>query len=178
MLLTAVAALGYDAAYRVATSENFWLPYWQRQLGPMTIATPIEGASTLAGHFAFYVSRVLWHPAPWSFALVIAAWRWRAGLMQAWRALPEPMGRGLLFALVFAGLQILMLTPSSRFAERYAFSASYVVAAAGVVAATRSWPTLAVWIRRADERVPALPAVIWLALMLLRLGPGALLPRV
>ena len=43
--------------------------------------------------------------------------------------------RGLIFALGFAALAILLLSPSSRFAERYAFSAAYMIGAAGVVVA-------------------------------------------
>lgn len=174
----AIAALAYDEAYRAVTSQTFWGPYWARQLGPVTIATPIEGASTLVGHLVFYVSRVLWHPAPWSFALLVAAWRVRGRLQSAWHDLAPTLRGGLLFAIVFAAAQIVMLSPSNRFAERYAFSAAYAIAAAGAVAACHEWPGLAARLRRLDERIPAFPALLWIALMLLRLGTGPLLPRV
>jgi 4-amino-4-deoxy-L-arabinose transferase-like glycosyltransferase len=38
-------AVAYDAAYLRVTGETFWLPYWRRQLGPLEIATPIDGAT-------------------------------------------------------------------------------------------------------------------------------------
>jgi hypothetical protein len=95
-----------------------------------------------------------------------------------WRALADTERRGLIFAVTFAVAAIAMLSPSSRFAERYAFSATYAVATAGVVVALRDWPWLARGLGRLDTAVPALPAVVWFLLMLLRLVSGAMLPRV
>ncbi|HUL73669.1 MAG TPA: glycosyltransferase family 39 protein [Vicinamibacterales bacterium] len=174
--ITVGVAWWYDAAYLRVTGETFWGPYWRRQLGPVTIATPLDNASTLAGHLAFYVSRLLWFPAPWSLALVAALWR-PPGVRAAWAALADPARRGLAFALAFAALAILLLSPSSRFAERYAFSAAYMIGAAGAVVAYRTWPKLTRLVDSLDARVPALPASLWLALMLLRLVLGPWLPR-
>ena len=92
--------------------------------------------------------------------------------------LPERARRGVLFALVFALVSILVLSSISRFAERYAFSANAAVAAVGVVTALHIWPRLRETVARLDRAVPALPALIWLVLMLLRLTVGPLLPRI
>ncbi len=173
----AVAALAYDAWYLRVTGEAFWLPYWQRQLGPVTLSSPLEDAWSFARNFLFYLSRLLWHPAPWSFALVVGAWRLRGRLREWWQRAPAPLTRGLLFATAFAVLSVLVLAPSSRYAERYAFSATYAIAAAGVVAACVVWPRVRDAALKADTNIPAAPAMLWLTLMLLRLATGPILPR-
>jgi 4-amino-4-deoxy-L-arabinose transferase-like glycosyltransferase len=178
LALMAGAVLAYDAAYARVASEPFWARYWERQLAPLDVATPFDGAGALAEHFGFYVSLIAWHPAPWSLALVAAAWRARGGLGGRWRSLTGVERRGLVFALGYAAAAILLLSPSSRFAERYAFSATYAVATAGVLVALRQWPALSRFLARLDAAIPALPVVVWTALMLLRLLVGELLPRV
>lgn len=181
--ITAGVAVLYDAAYFRATGETFWSAYWQRQLGPVTIATPLDNASTLAGHLGFYVTRLLWFPAPWSVALLAGAWRLLRERPDdkrpsSWARLSPTSKRGLIFALGFAALAILLLSPSSRFAERYTFSAAYMIGAAGVVVALRMWPALTRAVNAIDARVPALPAIVWLLLMLLRIVVGPFLPRI
>jgi 4-amino-4-deoxy-L-arabinose transferase-like glycosyltransferase len=181
--ITAGVAVLYDMAYVRATGETFWAAYWQRQLGPVTIATPLDNASTLAGHVGFYLTRLIWFPAPWSLALLAGAWRLfqeRPADKQptSWRRLSPTAKRGLIFALGFAALSILLLSPSSRFAERYAFSAAFMIGASGVVVAYRTWSGLARVLNALDARVPALPAVVWLVLMLLRIVVGPWLPRI
>jgi hypothetical protein len=181
--ITAGIAVLYDIAYVRATGETFWTAYWARQLGPVTIATPLDNASTLAEHLAFYVTRLLWFPAPWSFALLAGVWhvlRDRSGGKQpsSWTRLSPTSKRGLIFALGFAALAIVLLSPSSRFAERYTFSAAYMIGAAGVVVALRMWSGLSRAVIAIDARVPALPAVVWLVLMLLRIVVGPWLPRI
>ena len=178
MVLMALTALAYDAAYERVAGETFWAPYWQRQLAPLTIATPLDGSSVLLDHVVFYVGLIAWHPAPWSLALVLALWRGKGGPSERWQALAASERRGLIFALSFAAAAILLLSPSSRFAERYAFSATYAVGTAGAVVALRGWPWLARGLERLDATVPALPAAVWLTLMLLRLAVGETLPRV
>ena len=174
-----LAATAYDAWYARVTGESFWLPYWQRQLGPVRIASPIEDAWSLARNFLFYLRRLLWHPAPWSLALLVAIWRWHTARRPASPAVVDQRVRvGVVFALTFALLSILALTPSSRFAERYAFSATYAIAAAGVVAAYRVWPVVQRGIATLDASVPYFPALVWLMLMVLRLVSGPLLPRI
>jgi hypothetical protein len=168
----------YDQVYLHVTGETFWGPYWRRQLAPLTIATPVEGGSTLGAHLWFYAVRMAWHPAPWSLALVASAWRWRGTLAARWRALPETSRRGLAFCLLFAFTCVIALSPASRFAERYIFSANYALATAGVVVAGRAWPALSRFIRALDDRIPALPAWCWLTLMVLRLTLGPFLPRI
>ena len=173
-----VAALAYDAAYAHATGHTFWGPYWHRQLQPVTISTPVAGASALASHALFYASRLVWHPAPWSLALIVAGWRRRRHLRSWWSTLPASTARGLAFALGFAVVAIGLLSPSSRFAERYAFSAVYMIATAGAVVAYRTWGGATNLLNRLEQAVPAFPALVWLALMLLRLALGPFLPRI
>ncbi len=91
--------------------------------------------------------------------------------------MPAPLRGTIVFALAFAAASILMLSPSGRFAERYLFSPFFVSAAAGVAAACYAWPGLAAFVERLDRRIPALPALLWLVLMVGRLGFGPLLPR-
>lgn len=171
-------ALLYDVAYVRVTGESFWGPYWGRQLAPLTLSTPMGGGSTFGAHLWFYLVRMAWHPAPWSLALVAAGWRWRGSLWAHWRALPDSPRLGLLFAMSFAAACLILLSPASRFAERYTFSANYAIAAAGVVVTVHVWPSLRAWIKALDARTPALPALCWLVLMLLRLALGPWLPRI
>jgi hypothetical protein len=171
------AVLAYDQLYMRATGMPFWNLYWARQMAPLTVSAPIGADSTFLAHVWFYLVRMAWHPAPWSLALLAAAWRWRGTTLERWRAAAPRTARGLLFVLTFAAACVLLLSPASRFAERYTFSANYAVAAAGAVIALRLSPTLAGALTRLDTRVPALPAVCWLVLMLLRLVVGPYLPR-
>ena len=168
---------GYDAWYRRVTGTTFWGPYWRRQLGPVTISTPMTGAATAVQHLGFYVLRLLWHPAPWTAAILLVAWRHRrhlAGWLRAARPIREQ--RALAFVAVFVASVIGLLFPLSRFAERYAFSATFAAGAVGAVIAVRTWPAL----RRLDRLwatsgAPA--AALWLGLIVLRLALGPFLPR-
>lgn len=178
LLVMAASAVAYDSAYIAITGESFWRGYWQRQLGPLEIATPLDNVSMLAGHVFFYANRIVWHAAPWSVLLIAAGWMTRRRLAESWRAMPDTTRRALAFALLFAAAAVIILSPASRFAERYAFSATYAIAAAGIVVAVRTWPSLSAAIRGLDARIPALPALLWAALMVLRLGLGPFLPRI
>jgi hypothetical protein len=178
LAMMALVVVIYDALYRHVTGENFWGPYWGRQLAPLTLSAPGEAGSTFGTHLRFYLVRLLWHPAPWSLALMAGAWRWRGRLGRWWAAAPPAASRGLAFVLVFAAASVLLLSSASRFAERYTFSANYLVAAAGVVVAARIWPRLSAWLGDLDARIPGLPAFCWLTLMLLRLALGPFLPRI
>ena len=120
----------------------------------------------------------MWHPAPWSLALIVGAWRVRGRVGAALTSMPERSRRALYFALGFSSLSIAMFVPASRFAERYPFSAHYAIATAGVVVGLQVWPSLRTTLGRIDRAVPAFPVVVWVSLMLLRLTVGALLPRI
>ena len=171
-------ALVYDAAYLRVTGETFWLPYWRRQLGPLEVATPIDGASTIASHLLFYLSRLAWHAAPWSLALIaIVLTQWKS-VAASWATAAEPIKRGAIFAGLFVVLVVAILLPSSRFAERYAFSATYALATLGAMVAWCHWPALTRLVSSLDRRVPAFPAVLWGALMILRIVVGPYLPRI
>jgi hypothetical protein len=175
--LMALTASAYDAWYRQVTGQAFWAHYWNKQLGPLDIATPLDGGSMLARHAAFYLSRFLWHPAPWSLVLVVAIARHAGRLGDWWRRTPDAARRGLVFGLGFAVLSLALLSPSSRFAERYAFSATFAVGTVGAVVSYRMLPGVRRLVDRLDRALPAAPAMVWLALVLLRLGLGPLLPR-
>jgi hypothetical protein len=171
-------AIGYDAIHAAATSEPFWSMYWQRQLGPLTEVGTFDVVLNSARNLLFYISRLVWHPAPWSLALALVAWRMRGNFGKSWRAIPMPARQGLLFAIAFAFLATLLVSPVSRYAERYAFPDSHAIACAGVVAVRRAWPSVADTVMRLDRRIPAFPALVWLALALLRLFAGSVLPRI
>jgi 4-amino-4-deoxy-L-arabinose transferase-like glycosyltransferase len=172
------AALVYDQAYLEATGEPFWPRYWERQLGPLADAANVEHDPTFLATLWFYLVRMAWHPAPWSAALALAWWRWRRTAGHWWQSSPEGPRRGLMFCIVFAVVCLVVLSTSSRYAERYAFSAHYAIAAAGSVVALRLWPELAAAMARLDRRIPAFPALCWLAFVLIRLALGPYLPRI
>ena len=170
-------AFAYDDAYLRIAGERFWIPYWHRQVGSVSVATPADGASTLLYHLGFYLSRLLWHAAPWSVLLLVAAWpRRRMPTVGAHSS--ERSRGGLTFAIVFAAVAVAVLSPSSRFAERYLFSPVFAIAAAGAVVAYRSWPFVPAALARLERAVPAFPAMLWLALVLMRLVLGPFLPRI
>jgi 4-amino-4-deoxy-L-arabinose transferase-like glycosyltransferase len=168
----AVAARGYDVWYQAVTGHPFWHAYWQRQVGPMTFASPVEQAGVVVRHLRFYAEHVAWHSAPWGLALAVV------GLRRIWRTPEAPLTgaerRGLVFLVAFVAASFIGLSVPSRVAERYTFSATFLLGTAGLLAALRTWPRLADWIGRADRAVPALPALLWTALVVgrLALGPG------
>ena len=168
------AAIVYDVWYRRVTGGPFWAAYWARQLGPMSIASPLGQAWSFLSHVWFYLQRLLFHPAPWSVALLWAAWR-RPGLV---KEVTTSERRGLAFALTCAALSVLLLSAASRFAERYAFSATYLIGAAGSVIAFRGWPTVRRVVTKIDAVVPAPAAFVWTVLIILRLVLGPFLPRI
>jgi 4-amino-4-deoxy-L-arabinose transferase-like glycosyltransferase len=179
VVFTAVVAVVYEFWFRAVTGEAYWVPYWQRQLGQVDVAAPVGGGlASLAWNIFFYLNRLTWHAAPWSLALIALGWTTRGAWVARWRTLPDAERRGLLFALAYGVVLVFLLSPSSRVAERYIFSGTYVVAAAGVIVALRLWPTIAARLRELDRRIPALPALVWLALMLARLVIGPWMPRI
>ena len=183
LLVMALAAVGYDAWYARITGGPFWSAYWERQIGPMDVASPLGDFRAFAQHAGFYVGLLLFHPAPWSLALVWAAFRSRrrhsALGVRHWGAeCRVPSARGLIFVLAFTAASVLLLSLASRFAERYAFSTTYLVAAAGSAVAYAWWPGLRGTLARLDARIPAFPAVVWMLLVGLRLLLGSWLPRI
>jgi 4-amino-4-deoxy-L-arabinose transferase-like glycosyltransferase len=172
-------ALAYDAIYLRATGVTFWAPYWARQIGPVTFASPLDNARTIVSHLGFYALRLLWHPAPWSLALLVAGWAgWAGRRGTASTGLGTQERMSLWFVLAFTVLAVLLLSTPNRFAERYAFSATFLVGTAGVVAAWRVWPGVRRAIEALDSRIPALPAITWAVLIGLRLVLGRWLPHV
>ena len=171
-------AMVYDSIHSAATSEPFWSKYWQRQLGPLTEVGTLDIVLNSGRNLLFYLSRLIWHPAPWSLAILVVAWRMRGKFREAWRTIPLPGREVLLFAIAFALLATLLVSPVSRYAERYAFPDSHAIACAGVVAVRRAWPSVAHAVLQLDKRIPAFPAVVWLVLVLLRLFAGSVLPRI
>jgi hypothetical protein len=169
-----VMAFAYEWLYVEVAGESFWGGYWARQMAPLTIGASPASETSMLYRLGFYALRMLWHPAPWSFALIAAWWVGRGG----WSELSPSARRGLVFCLGFAASSVLLLVPASRFAERYIFSANYALAAAGILAAAYGWPAFRAAFDRLDRRVPALPALCWTLLMLMRLVIGPFLPRI
>ena len=170
-------ALVYDQLSQSAAGTTFWAGYWRRQLGPVADAAPGAGALPLVYHAFFYLAHLAWLSAPWGAALVALAIAWVTRARHAWRVLPDALRGAALFALAFAAATIVMLSPSGRFAERYLFSPIFVAAAIGVAAACRTWPAIPVTVAQIERRVPFLPVLVWLVLIVGRLGLGPLLPR-
>ena len=173
----AVTALIYDQLYLRAAGTVFWAGYWRRQLGPVADAAPGAGALPLVYHAFFYLAHLGWLSAPWGAALIVAALGWTTRWRDAWRAQPATLRGAALFALAFAGIAIVMLSPSGRFAERYLFSPFFVSAAVGLAVACHTWPAIPVTVAQIERRVPYLPIALWLLLIVGRLGLGPLLPR-
>jgi hypothetical protein len=171
LVAMAVTAVVYDVWYSHVTGGPFWRAYWERQLGPLQVESPIGEAWTFVRHLGFYAGRLLFHPAPWSLALIAMASKHRRGPSETSER------RGLWFVLAFTACSVLLLSLASRFAERYAFSASYLVGAAGAACAYRIWPSVTRTVRRLDASLPALPVVVWILLAALRLVLGPWLPR-
>ncbi len=171
--IAVTAAAGYDLLYVAATGEPFWSAYWARQMGPITIMSPWQDVLAVTSRLGFYLSRLLWHPAPWSLALAWLA----VTRFGAWRDLPLRERRGLAVAVTFVVLAVAVLLLPSRYAERYAFSATFVVGTLGAIAASRAWPVLGERLTQLDRAVPALPALVWTALAVGRLALGPYLPR-
>jgi hypothetical protein len=176
-VVMASVALVYDQLYERAVDTTFWAGYWRRQLRPVADGAPGSGVLALVYHAFFYVAHLAWLSAPWGAALVVLAAGWLRRAREAWRAQPEPLRFAAVFALLFAAATIVMLSPSGRFAERYLFSPIFVAAAIGVAAACRAWPAIPVTVAQIERRVPFLPVLVWLVLIVARLGLGPLLPR-
>jgi hypothetical protein len=121
---------------------------------------------------------LLWHPAPWSVLVLIAVWRYRRSIGARWSAMTPRARRAVIFVAGFVGSATLLLSPLSRFAERYVFSANYALAALGVVVACHAWPEWRTRVLHLVNGVPGFAAILWLALMLLRLTLGPWLPRI
>lgn len=162
--LTTVVALVYDRWYEIATGHPFWQAYWHRQISPLVPGPSTESVG-IARHLIFYAPFLLWHPAPWNFSLLSSRLR------------GTDATRLVMFAALFAAASLVLLSFSSRVAERYLFSANYLVGGVGAVVAYRSWPVVRRALDRLDARVPALPAIAWTTLIVLRIAVGSWLPR-
>jgi 4-amino-4-deoxy-L-arabinose transferase-like glycosyltransferase len=173
VIVSAGVAWAYDLWYVNVTGESFWRAYWGRQIGTLEVTTPFGRARDFAEHLFFYVALLIYHPAPWTLALAWAAFGRRAAA-----ALTTLERDALRFAMLFSAASVIVLSFASRFAERYAFSSTYVLAAAGVVAAWRLWPVVPRAVARLDRAVPALPVVVWVVLVGSRLLLGQWLPRI
>jgi 4-amino-4-deoxy-L-arabinose transferase-like glycosyltransferase len=173
LAVMAAVAWAYDITYQKVTGDLFWTAYWRRQLGPMSAGLPAGELRGFVRHAGFYLLRLLYHPAPWSLVLLWASVR--PTIAGPWR---DQAKRGLLFVLVFAALSVLLLSVASRFAERYAFSATYMIGAAGIVVAVHRAPRLRRGLTRLETAVPALPAALWVTLIVLRVALGPWLPRI
>jgi 4-amino-4-deoxy-L-arabinose transferase-like glycosyltransferase len=175
LVVMAAVAWAYDATYLSVTGETFWRAYWKRQLGPMQFDSAAEHAILFVRHLGFYAVRLLFHPAPWSLVLAWTLWRiWASPPAAA----PGNERRALALVLAFTAISVVILSAASRFAERYAFSATYLVGAAGVIIAYRRSAALKTALAALESRVPAAPAIVWLTLIVLRLALGPFLPRI
>ena len=72
LALMAMAAYAYDAAYLRVTGRRFWIAYWTRQLGPMSVDSPFDQVEAFAKHLGFYILRLAFTPRP---GRAVRAWR-------------------------------------------------------------------------------------------------------
>ncbi len=174
---TAAIAVWYDAIYADATGETFWLPYWRRQMGQVEVLTFGSQALQLLVRIAFYVGVPIWHAAPWSLGLIVTAWRQRTRLRASLARPWSPRTRAVLAAVSFLVTSIVVLSPASRYAERYIFAGTHVLGLLGVLVTLRAWPVLRERMETIDRRVPFAAPLLWVVLVLMRLGAGPFLPR-
>ena len=167
----AATFVAYDAWYTQATGHAFWAAYWHRQVGPMTFASPIAQASVILRHVWFYLKHVAWHAAPWTIVLLWVAYRSLA--TRSIGTLTSRETRSLIFVCAFVLASFVALSVPSRVAERYTFSAAFLLGATGIVAAVRHWPRIATLVGRADGAIPVLPAIVWTTLVVGRLVLGS-----
>jgi 4-amino-4-deoxy-L-arabinose transferase-like glycosyltransferase len=171
VVVTIAVALGYDDWYASVTGHPFWITYWARQVGPMTFASPLEQMGVILKHLRFYGLHVLWYSAPWTLVLAWCGFNaWRAHGRSSAATASTGETRALTFALLFAAASLIALSIPSRVAERYAFSAGMIIGAAGIVSSMHMWPAWRRWIERVDASVPALPALVWAALLIGRIA--------
>jgi hypothetical protein len=171
-----VTARAYDVAYTRVTGHGFWAAYWARQVGPMSFASPTAHAGMVLQHLGFYAAHVAWLSAPWGIALIWLAWRWWRPSSRRGGARADPLTpaerRGYAFVLVFSAAAALALSSPSRFAERYAFSVTFLIATAGIVGLVRQWDAFRARLERVDAAIPALPALVWTVLVVGRIVIG------
>ena len=173
VICLAAVAVWYDAWYARVTGHSFWAAYWARQVGPMTFASSLGQAGTIARHLGFYALHILWYSAPWTVVLVwLGVRRWLPARASSPVSLTGAERRAGWFVVLFTAASLASLSVPSRVAERYAFSASFLLGAMGIAASLAAWPKWRGWIERADAAIPALPAVVWAVTLIGRIALG------
>jgi hypothetical protein len=129
----------------------------------LTDPVVVPHALTNAG---WYLIRLLWFAAPWSFFAAGAIW---AGARSFRAGTADPARRALLWTAAITILYVAALSPALVRAERYVFPLYFVIGAVGAVTAIRTIPAVAAVVSRTD-RYPWLPIAVWFVTFLLSLG--------
>lgn len=177
-VLGLVIAVAYESAYVHVTGRSFLAVYQSRQL-PESAITEASPLTRTAYNAAWYASRVLWYPFPWSVAAVAVG----VGLLRRRQWLPafsrpdwltRPRIDGAWFGLVAALAVTAAFSLAHRKADRYIFPVYFFLGGVGG-AALLSWsPRL----RRVAERFdrPWTPAAVYLVLVLISFAARGKLP--
>ncbi len=158
----ALTAWAYDAAYVRVTGQPFLAHYFEKQLPQDQVASGFS-LPRVAYNAAWYLSRVLWYPFPWSIlaGVVVVRAVWKKKL---W---PPAANQGAWFALVASAALVVAFSVAHRKADRYLIPVYYIFATVGIVEALRRFP----WLQRVAARMdrPWVPAVIFVVLCVMRL---------
>jgi hypothetical protein len=157
---TLLIAKLYDLWYLRVTGVTFWRQYWHVQFAPYS--TSDVGIVGVCKHAVFYISRFLWHAAPWT----LLSWRC---FTRADCAVRLSRYRRLgVFVVLFAGSSMCLLSLSPRVAERYVFYATYLIGVVAAVASVQCWTALRRVVARTDGAMVGIAALVWLALVAVR----------
>lgn len=159
----------YERVYLRTTGESFFDFYSGTRLGAsIRLADPAVVPHALV-NAGWYLTRLVWFAAPWSFFAAGAVWAWARSRSGADARIGVPERRALTWMIVTTIVYVAALSPALVRAERFVFPLYFVIGAAGIVTAIRTIPSVARLVARAD-RYPSLPVAVWFVTFLLSLA--------
>jgi hypothetical protein len=175
VVTAALMMAGYEALYVRTTGESFLEFYRATRLSASMRLDDLSVVPHALVNVGWYLLRLAWFAAPWSFVAGAAAWVWLRFRTIGASPPPfdEPTERGLIWALLLTAVFISVLSPALVRAERFIFPTYFVIGAVGVVTAIRTVGGVRSLVVRAD-RYDALPIAVWMVTFLLSLGSKVL----